>query len=227
MRDTTKLHPVLQNKLKTLKLLCEQNGLKLGISECVRTKSEQDALYAKGRTAPGNIVTNVKYPNSMHCWGIAFDFYRNDGKGAYDNSDGFFDKVGKLGQSIDLEWGGAWKSIIDKPHLQLKSWGSTPSKLISQYGTPQKFFDSWNTTESKKAYSGTFATPILKKGSKGTQVIYLQKFLNWYGGYAVACDGQFGNATLKALKDFQTKEKLTVDGVWGSKSLAKAKTIKK
>lgn len=148
MRDITKLHPKLQDKIAELKSLCDKNGLKIGISECVRTKEEQDALYAKGRTTVGNIVTNAKGSSysSMHMWGVAFDIFRNDNKGAYYDSDGFFTKVGKLGQSIGLEWGGSWKSFIDKPHFQLPDWGSTTSKLKSLYGTPEKFFESWRYT---------------------------------------------------------------------------------
>lgn len=148
MRDITKLHPKLQDKIAELKALCKKNGLKIEISECVRTVAEQNELYAQGRTKPGKIVTNAKGDtySSMYMYGVAFDFFRNDGKGAYYDNDGFFTKVGKLGQSIGLEWGGAWKSIVDKPHFQLPDWGSTTSKLKSLYGTPENFFKSWQYT---------------------------------------------------------------------------------
>ena len=142
MRDSTQLHPILQCKIKQLQSLCEKEGLIIGISECYRTKTEQDNLYAQGRTKAGKIVTNVKFPNSMHCWKVAFDFFRNDGKGAYNNSDGFFNKVGKIGQTIGLEWGGSWKSFVDLPHFQLPYWGSNTSKLKVQFGSPDKFFNS-------------------------------------------------------------------------------------
>lgn len=150
-RDITKLHPELQKKIKYLKELCEKKGLYIGIGECYRTVAEQNSLYAKGRTEKGNIVTNAKGSSysSMHQWGVAFDFYRNDGKGAYYDADGFFTKVGKVGQSIGLEWGGSWTSIKDKPHFQLKDWGSTPAKLKKQYGTPEKFIKTWTTTPKK------------------------------------------------------------------------------
>ena len=133
MRDITKLHPKLQEKLTVLQSECAKAGLKTGISECVRTVAEQDALYAKGRTVAGTKVTNAKGStySSMHQWGVAFDFYRDDGKGAYNDSDGFFSKVGAIGKSIGLEWGGSWKSIKDKPHFQLADWGSGTSKLKS------------------------------------------------------------------------------------------------
>lgn len=155
MRDTTCLHPRLQGKIESIKSLCQKQGLFIGIGECLRTKKEQDALFAKGRTEKGSIVTNARGStySSMHQWGVAFDFYRNDGMGTYDNSDGFFEKVGKIGKSIGLEWGGDWTSPKDMPHFQLPDWGSTPKKLKNQYGTPEKFMKTWEiamTDEERK-----------------------------------------------------------------------------
>ena len=149
MRDRTQLHPRLQSKIKELILKSAKAGLLIGIGECVRTVEEQDALYAQGRTEPGNIVTNAKGStySSMHQWGIAFDFYRNDGQGLYNDSDAFFRQVGKIGKSIGLEWGGDWTSPVDKPHFQLPDWGSTPAKLKAMYGTPEKFRSTWEVEE--------------------------------------------------------------------------------
>lgn len=158
MRKIKDLHPKLQEKIKMLKDECQKQGLKIGIGECLRTKEEQDALYAKGRTAPGKIVTNSKGStySSMHQWGIAFDFYRNDGKGAYENDDSFFQKIGNIGKSIGLEWGGDWKSIIDLPHFQLPDWGNTAATLKALYGKPENFFEIWEdgamTQEERKEF---------------------------------------------------------------------------
>lgn len=156
MRDVKQLHPELQKKIAQLQDICKKNGIKIGISQCLRTTAEQDALYAKGRTAEGFIVTNCKGStySSMHQWGVAFDFYLSmdvDGDGqtsddAFNNASGLFDKVGKLGQSIGLEWGGSWKSVVDKPHFQLPDWGSTAKKLKELYKTPEKFMATWSST---------------------------------------------------------------------------------
>lgn len=145
MRDTKCLHPKLQKSISLLKAECEKQDLKIGIGECLRTAEEQDKLYAKGRTEKGSIVTNAKGStySSMHQWGVAFDFYRNDGKGTYENGDGFFEKVGKIGKMLGLEWGGEWKSIKDLPHFQLSDWGSTTAKLKQIYKTPENFFKTW------------------------------------------------------------------------------------
>ncbi len=153
MRVFTDLHPKAQKLGLLLIRECAKQGISILIGECVRTIAEQDAVYAKGRTVAGDIVTNCRGVNysSMHQWRIAFDIYLNmdiDGDGktsddAFNDSTLLFEKIGKIGQSIGLEWGGAWTSIKDRPHFQLPDWGSTPSKLKKLYGTPEKFMATW------------------------------------------------------------------------------------
>ena len=145
-RDITKLHPELQTIVNNLTDKCKAIGLPILITETFRTKAEQDALYEQGRTKPGNIVTNVKYPNSAHCWGIAFDFCKNIKGQEYNDSDGFFKKVGEIGESLGLEWGGRWTSFVDKPHLQMKKYmpGNSTGTLVNTYGTPDSFIRRWS-----------------------------------------------------------------------------------
>ena len=78
-----------------------------------------------------------------------------------------------------------------------------------------------------QGYTGTFPSDTLKKGSKGTQVKYLQQFLNWYGSYGLVVDGDFGAKTDYAVKDFQKKEGLEVDGIVGIKTRNKMQSVKK
>lgn len=133
MRDITLCHPRLQLLAGQLVDECNKQGLKIKIGETLRTVAEQDDLYAQGRTKPGNIVTNAPGSSysSYHQWGTAFDIFRNDGTGAYNESDGFFNRVGAIGVYLGLEWGGNWKSIMDKPHFQLPDWGSSTSGIKS------------------------------------------------------------------------------------------------
>ncbi len=160
-RDISLCHPELQKKAEKLVSACRGQGLLIEIGECYRTVAEQDALYAKGRTAPGSIVTNAKGSSysSHHQWGTAFDIYRNDGKGAYNDSDGFFSKVGAIGVKIGLEWGGNWTSPVDKPHFQLPYWGSTTAMLKNLYGTPEEFKKTWSDEEMEKVYNWTVEVP--------------------------------------------------------------------
>ncbi len=145
MRDITLCHPRLQKLADELIQKCADQGLKIKIGETFRTVAEQDALYAQGRTKPGNKVTNARGASysSFHQWGTAFDIYRADGKGAYYDADGFFSHVGAIGVSLGLEWGGSWTSIKDKPHFQLPDWGSSTKKIKALYATPQDFIATW------------------------------------------------------------------------------------
>lgn len=103
-RDIKQLHPEVQVLAQKLVEECKKQGLIIKITDCFRSRKEQDDLYAQGRTKPGKIVTNAKFGQSFHNLGLAFDFCRNDGKGAYYDNDGFFAKVGKIGKSLGLSW---------------------------------------------------------------------------------------------------------------------------
>ena len=148
-RDITMCHPQLQLLANKLITECKKQGLIVKLGECFRSVAEQDALYAQGRTTKGSIVTNARGTSysSMHQWGVAFDVIRNDGKGAYNDSDNWFSKVAKIGKSLGLEWGGDWTSLVDKPHFQLPQWGSTPTKLKKLYGNVNNFKKTWNKEE--------------------------------------------------------------------------------
>ena len=145
-RDITLLHPEVQAIIPKFLDECKKQGLIVKVTDTVRTKAEQDKLYAQGRTEPGNIVTNVKYPYSNHNWGMAFDICRNDGKGAYNDSDGWFAKVGAVAVKLGLEWGGNWKGFTDKPHFELTKYGDT-NTLAKKYGTPENFKKTWKEVE--------------------------------------------------------------------------------
>lgn len=153
MRDITLCHPRLQVLAAQLKESCAAQGLKIQIGETLRTKEEQDRLYAQGRTIPGKIVTNAPGStySSFHQWGTAFDFFRNDGKGAYNEFGNFFGRVGEIGVSLGLEWGGNWKSIVDKPHFQLPDWGSGTGKIKTLYRNPEEFMKTWKQEEKEPA----------------------------------------------------------------------------
>lgn len=193
-RNTKELHPFLQIKINELQELCNKKGLKIGIGECFRTVKEQDSLYALGRTAAGKIVTNAKGSgySSLHQWGIDFDFYRNDGKGAYNNTDNFFEKVGKVGQSIGLEWGGNWRSIKDNPHFQLPIYGSGSSTIKSIYASPKEFIKTWNYKP---------LTPVTYKSGKN-DVLWLQERLSLCLNKTIQLDSVFGEQVNNGVLEY-------------------------
>ena len=60
----------------------------------------------------------------------------------------------------------------------------------------------------------------LKRGSRGDEVVTLQKKLKQWGYYDGAVDGIFGSGTEKAVQYFQRKNGLAADGVVGTKTAA-------
>lgn len=93
-----------------------------------RTYAQQDALFAKGRTAPGPRVTNAKGGQSNHNFGIAWDIglFRGgeylDGDTAAEQA--LYSSVAEL-KPGGLEWGGDWTSFKDPPHYQVANGHST------------------------------------------------------------------------------------------------------
>lgn len=68
------------------------------------------------------------------------------------------------------------------------------------------------------------AKPTLKIGSRGMQVDFLQKNLNALGS-DLDVDGQFGPLTYQAVRMFQKKYNLAIDGIYGPKSYAKMREV--
>ncbi|MCK5907910.1 MAG: peptidoglycan-binding protein, partial [Flavobacteriales bacterium] len=60
--------------------------------------------------------------------------------------------------------------------------------------------------------------PILKKGSKGIEVVKLQKVLNYLNYNCGDVDGDFGTKTKDALKLLQANNMITVEGNYDHKT---------
>jgi peptidoglycan L-alanyl-D-glutamate endopeptidase CwlK len=137
------LHPIVRDKAARLHGLCEREGLPVLLFEAFRTEARQNGLYALGRTAPGKIVTEARGADfaSFHQWGLALDFIRADGLNGWYNADGFFDKIGPLGEAVGLAWGGRFKKY-DGPHFEDRSFGGI-GELKARWGTPAAFIAGW------------------------------------------------------------------------------------
>ena len=61
---------------------------------------------------------------------------------------------------------------------------------------------------------------LSKYGSRGDEVRKIQEKLKRWGYYSGNVDGIYGSQTLEAVKAFQRKNGLTVDGIAGTKTLA-------
>lgn len=68
---------------------------------------------------------------------------------------------------------------------------------------------------------------VILRGEYSDRIKDLQKFLNWYSNYKLTISGFYNVPTLTAVKDFQKKEGLTVDGIVGAKTIEAMKKVKK
>ena len=92
-----------------------------------------------------------------------------------------------------------------------KSYSLNYSK-IAGYGRPKYINIGPNLTIPAEK-------PILREGSKGTSVLFLQQCLNYLGANPkLKEDGDFGTNTDSALRAFQEKYNLEVDGEYGPMS---------
>lgn len=121
------------------------------------------------------------------------------------------------------------KLIIEFLDPQVSGSAVYPHKKWKATACPGSVIDNWI-----KAGMPTGSTPlppvtpapgpkptpaprILKKGDTGQDVKDIQIALNIHG-YKLVVDGDFGAKTDAAVKDFQKKNKLTVDGIVGPKT---------
>jgi peptidoglycan L-alanyl-D-glutamate endopeptidase CwlK len=117
-RKLEDLHP-------KVKLLCEQfisecklHNIDVIITSTYRDTESQNALYAQGRTLPGNKVTNAKGGQSFHNWKVAFDFCPIvNGKAMWSDT-ALFTKCGEIAESVGLEWAGRWVKFKELAHCQ-------------------------------------------------------------------------------------------------------------
>jgi peptidoglycan L-alanyl-D-glutamate endopeptidase CwlK len=139
------LHPKLRDE--ALELYDDIVASLTGSAICrfaytLRTFAEQDALFAQGRTKPGNRVTNAKGGQSYHNYGLAIDIVLildKDKNGTFETaswdvkSDFDGDKkadwmeVVQIFKRYGFEWGGDWK-FLDLPHFQ-KTFGKSIYEL--------------------------------------------------------------------------------------------------
>ncbi|AJD91925.1 hypothetical protein JMA_26080 [Jeotgalibacillus malaysiensis] len=182
-------------------------GINVQISSGLRTNDEQNRLYAKGRTASGNIVTNARAGQSVHNYGLAVDYFLTNRTGdtAVWTVNDQWKRVAAIAKSMGFTWGGDWTSFPDASHLEYTK-GLTWKDL--QAGR-RPAFDQ--VSEVKKTW--------LEFGDEGAGVEAMQELLNRHG-YDLVIDGIFGPKTERALRSFQYQNGLVVDGVYGVNSKA-------
>jgi len=124
------IHPDL---VKVITEAIKDTPVDFTVTDGVRTTAQQKALYSKGRTAGGSIVTNadgVKNKSNHQVkadgYGHAVDLYPYvNGKVDFNDSANNLSiiaahiKATAKCLGIAITWGGDFKSILDRPHFEL------------------------------------------------------------------------------------------------------------
>jgi hypothetical protein len=105
------LTPDTQEQVARLLEHARGQGRTVRIDSTRRTCAEQAAEYAKGRTAPGSIVTQVQGCGSYHVLGRAVDLF----VGSWDCAD--YEELGTFWESLGGRWGGRF-SFRDCVHFE-------------------------------------------------------------------------------------------------------------
>ena len=135
------LHPLLRHEVADIyKEICAalSSHVYCRFAYTLRTFSEQDALYARGRTIGNQVVTNAMAGQSYHNYGLAVDIVLiQDGKAIWNRGEDFdgdkipdWMEVVKIFRKFGWEWGGDFVTFKDYPHFQ-KAFGYTCKQLMA------------------------------------------------------------------------------------------------
>lgn len=142
----------LQPKARDLLAQARAAGLEPLIANTggVRTSAQQIALYSQGRKHDtdgrwifvdpvhhSGVVTNALPKDAPHCHAGAVDVLLTEGGKVLTMTGlapaelarqlALYCKLGEIGKSLGLVWGGDFHSIHDYPHFELPNWRSLPS----------------------------------------------------------------------------------------------------
>lgn len=110
------LEPNFKTKIVELIIDAKKYGLDVDIFSGYRSYADQTILYDK--RVNGRRVTNARAGESWHNFGLAADIvFKKNGQWTWSESMEWA-KLGKIGKSLGLEWGGDWRKIVDRPHFQ-------------------------------------------------------------------------------------------------------------
>lgn len=111
--DLKSLHPYFRDKIVNMINICKSKGIELAVVESYRTKAKQSEYFSMGKK-----YTQSKGGKSKHQYGLAVDLVPIvNGQPKWDNKV-LWRKIGVIGESLGLRWGGRWRSIYDPAHFE-------------------------------------------------------------------------------------------------------------
>ena len=118
-RSLDDLVPPAKQRAQAFVEAAKAKGIDLLVTSTYRDNESQAALYAQGRTTPGDVVTNARPGQSWHNYRCALDVVALvNGKPSWNKKDPIWQKIGEIGKSCGLEWAGDWVTFKEFPHFQ-------------------------------------------------------------------------------------------------------------
>ena len=125
MNKLAGVHPSLVDAVDRILMAMRELGFVMVVTDGLRTTEQQVALYAQGRTAPGDIVTQAdgvlrRSNHQLHedGYGHAVDMcFLVAGAPSWADRHPWR-AYGEMAKALGLTWGGDWKTP-DRPHLEL------------------------------------------------------------------------------------------------------------
>lgn len=115
------IYPGLADLVRAMADQLAAEGIDIRVTQSLRPMAEQEALYAQGRTASGDIVTNAQAGYSWHNYGLAVDVAPLTPQGPdWNTSHPVWGRIVAVGSALGLESGSAWRTFPDWPHFQFR-----------------------------------------------------------------------------------------------------------
>lgn len=129
-RKIDDLHPKVAAMCREFMRRCADQGIDILVYSTYRDHESQAALYARGRTEPGRIVTKARPGYSWHNHRCAFDFVPMIGSKPAWNDTALYLQCGAIAESVGLEWAGRWNRFREYPHCQFVG-GNTLKQFLA------------------------------------------------------------------------------------------------
>lgn len=148
----SQVYPILADKIRQMAVQLQAQNILIRVVQGLRTSAQQDALYAQGRTQPGNVVTNCPGGHSYHNFGLAVDcvpsingfemLYAPD----WNASHPAWKAMIAAGEGLGLVSGSQWPTFPDYPHFQLTGRfpDGAPDDELRQIASTQGLQAVWN-----------------------------------------------------------------------------------
>lgn len=121
-RNLRDLHPSVAARFTAWVKACRDRDVEVLVYCTYRSLEEQAELYARGRTAPGKIVTNAPPGSSWHNYRRAIDavpVLAGKPDWSYDPDERHWKVMVEEADRLGIEWAGRWRTFREYVHFQI------------------------------------------------------------------------------------------------------------